>query len=228
MASLLVLVSVAALPAASSAGSAIVQCGFFDCAPTSDPAAPLAVGVPMRPGSSRSLNVKFLSATGTVLKCSLDGAAEVDCTNGLKKNLLSVATHTLDVVSVKTAGGARSGINHLSWQITSPVTAPSATGTAPTLVFAGTYPANYWDITLDGAFNTNDPKGKRPHASRLMGVQLSSAVDQPSDTEAAPASNDPHIAGYRANHLQWIGKKPLWVRVENAAGGWSGWTAFLG
>ena len=70
MASLLVLVSVAALPAASSAGSAIVQCGFFDCAPTSDPAAPLAVGVPMRPGSSRFLNAhstaqrKLIARTG--------------------------------------------------------------------------------------------------------------------------------------------------------------------
>lgn len=194
------------------------------------PAKPVFTGVPGAPTSSTSASVTATAEAGATLTCKLDGVTRA-CTNGVAMALtgLAVGAHTVTAVATDPAGNA-SATATASWTIVTSgggggggsgagggTSSPGPVISKKSPIVTKAYP--YWLVTLDKTFSIT------PGSARLQTVQFSTSVTIPPGRPLPTSPSSAPLIFAWANSIKVAGKTPTWVRVSNAAGRWTTWTA---
>ena len=195
---------------------------------TTPPAAPSITGAPGATTTLTSVSLTLSSEAGATFECSLDGAEFKACASVVALTGLAPGAHTFTAQAKDVAGNTGAARGFI-WTIYPPVGAPTvlapASGTKTVYKKAGK-----WHVKVGLLFSTG---GNPNPAAQLLTVQL--AVDahgkpvtvKPSNSEPAPTS-----ASFANGVVAWdpagevsrqTVSQPVWVRVGNMAGKWSGW-----
>ena len=196
---------------------------------TTAPAAPGLSGVTSGSTTDTGASISFIGEANATFTCSVDGGSYSACGSSPKVlSGLAVGAHSLSVKATDQAGNTSVAAT-ASWTVAAPVAAPTvltpAAGTKTVYKATGT-----WAIKVGLLFSTG---GDTRSASQFLTVQV--AVDssgkpvstKPSDTLAPPAA-----ATFANGVVSWsatgevtrnTASAPVWVRVGNKAGKWSGW-----
>jgi uncharacterized protein (DUF2141 family) len=199
------------------------------------PSAPVLSGAPSGFTSLTTASISFSGEVGAVFTCSLDGGAYSACISPASLTGLSVGSHSFAVKATDAAGNASQEAS-VTWLVSAPVlpfSAPTiltpAAGTK-TVYKTSVSGKSTWAMKLGLLFSTG---GDSRDGAQILTVQV--AVDsagkpvstKPSDSQALPTA-----ASFIQGVVAWDASgevtrstmdAPVWVRVGNRVGKWSGW-----
>lgn len=204
-------------------------------ADTTPPAAPILSGAPSGSVTSSSATISFTAEDGATFTCSLDGGAYAACSSPRSLSGLAAGPHTFSVKASDAAGNT-SLAETASWTVTAsvapflpPTVLTPAAGTK-TVVKATVDGKGTWVMKLGLLFSTGgDTRG----ASQFLTVQV--AVDssgRPVSTKPSDSQPLPTTAAVTQGVVSWDASgetarqsinAPVWVRVGNRVGKWTGW-----
>ena len=191
---------------------------FVDSTP---PAKPVIKGISPLPSASTAIRLTFGRELGANVRCSLDGAAEVDCTSGLNASRLAKGSHRVIAIAIDAVGN-RSAPATAIWTIYAPVPPP----VTPTAAVKVDLSRSGWTTKMGAVFGSGSGRTK---SEDLTSVQFSTSVAKPNNKQSIPAK--PTFANmimtYKSTIKLPFKKCPTWVRVGNRVGNWSGWVQVI-
>ncbi|MEI6447211.1 MAG: Ig-like domain-containing protein [Actinomycetes bacterium] len=203
---------------------------------TVKPGKPVLIGAPSSPTTGTSQNISWADvsdASGIArYECSVDGGEYSACTSPQARSGIAVGSRSLAVRAVDNAGNVGDA-ETASWTVQAPVVAPTiltpAAG-AKTVYRTRVGDRNTWAIKVGLLFSTG---GDDRAAAQILTVQV--AVDgngrpvaaKPSDSQPLPTAPTfaQGIVAWDASGevTRQTVAAPVWVRVGNRLGQWTGW-----
>ena len=191
---------------------------------TTPPPAPTVTGAPSQATSSRSVTLAFSSSLGVTFTCSVDGGQFSACSSPRTLTGLSEGSHSFVVLATDAAGNV-SDPGSAEWYVAGGFPPPGRTSAA-IVTWKGPKPSgtgNTWFINAGAAFNTG---GDARSGAQILTIQVSTAKAKPLDSLEIPAKPT-----YVDGIVAWTGSdvnrqsldRPMWIRVGNRAGKWTGW-----
>jgi len=203
---------------AGNEGAVTTRSWFVDSTP---PAKPVIKGISPLPSASTAIRLTFGRELGATVRCSLDGAAEVDCTSGLNASRLAKGSHRVIAIAIDAVGN-RSAPATAIWTIYAPVPPP----VTPTAAVKVDLSRSGWTTKMGAVFGSGSGRTK---SEDLTSVQFSTSVAKPNNKQSIPAK--PTFANmimtYKSTIKLPFKKCPTWVRVGNRVGNWSGWVQVI-
>ena len=197
------------------------------------PVAPALSGVPSGLTVSTGASIGFTGEAGASFTCSVDGGSYSSCSSPKALSGLSLGDHSIAVKATDAAGNTSSAAT-AQWTVVPPVV---PTPIAPPVVVT---PASgsktvykrgsKWAIKVGSMFsNGGDSRG----GAQLLTVQVAvNGLGQPVSARPSDSEAKPSAVGYLNGVVAWdpTGEvlrqsfsRPVWVRVGNKAGKWTGW-----
>lgn len=197
------------------------------------PAVPTITGVPTGPTTSTSASIAFTGDAGSTFTCSVDGGAYAACASPVSLSGLSVGAHSF-AVKASNAGGQTSDAATATWTVSAPpilsptvLTPAAGTKTVSKATLNG---KATWVMKLGLLFSTG---GDTRSAAQFLTVQVAvDAAGRPVSTRPSDSQPLPTAATFAQGVVAWdasgeVGRQsldiPVWVRVGNRAGKWTGW-----
>ncbi|MEI6448231.1 MAG: hypothetical protein WCO96_10200, partial [Actinomycetes bacterium] len=214
-------IAVKATDAAGNEGAAASASWVVDTTP---PAAPTVTGVPTGAATSKAVTLAFSSSPGATFTCSVDGGPFGACSSPRTLTGLSEGSHSF-VVLARDAAGNVSDPGTAEWYVAGDFPPPGRTATA-IVTWKGPKSSgtgNTWFFNAGASFNTG---GDARTGSQLLTIQVSTAKTKPLNSVAIPTKptfSDGIVAWTGSDAERASLDRPMWIRVGNRAGKWTGW-----
>jgi hypothetical protein len=197
---------------------------------TAAPSAPQVTGAPPSPTMVTSAALSITGESGATFMCSVDGATFDACASTLSLSGLAAGPHSVVVKAVDAASNA-SEPTTATWTVLAPIGAPTVLTTNPgtmTVYKSG----SRWAIKGALLFSTG---GDTRSGAQILTLQVAvDSMGRPVSTKPSDQAPLPTVASYTNGIVGWQHggngevlrqsiAQPVWVRVGNRAGKWTGW-----
>jgi len=193
------------------------------------PAAPVLSGAPSGSTLLTGASIAFTGEADASFTCSIDGGSYSTCSSPQVFSRLDFGAHSLSVKATDAAGNTGVAAT-ASWTVKqAPITAPS-TLTPPAGTKTVYKQKGKWAIKAGLLFATG---GDSRSGAQVLTVQVAvNFLGQPVNNRPSDSATAPTSASYAHGVIAWSASgevsrqsvsRPVWVRVGNRAGKWTGW-----